>query len=661
MNNNSNPRINNNGRSNDLQSIDTVTKNTDDLILYGLALILVLFFIIISLPTVLFTLVLTIIFINIKKINKLYFCAISFILAILINFKFSFLENYLLSSLDFLKVIFNTIISGNSESIPIIYKSYIFNVNMVWQLLVALILSSVIAEIHYVNTKEEKKGISKKDKKRENEKEYLINKYLDKLNLKTHDEGTTTIGADYDEIKAVKIDDNAKHIIVAGTTGAGKTVAIANFIESAIQKNYPVFAIDGKGDLGEGSLLNYMQVLSKKSNRKLYVINFVEPGFSDCYNPFKNAGMTEAKDMLIGMSDWSEAHYKVNTERYLQQLIKILNIKNIPLDLNTIIKYSPTLFQNLIIEMKDNEEISIDEFTKLSDIIETTAPIVNSAMARFATTAESEAGEIFNSSGIDVYTALKEKANILIILDPLGKPELSKQVGRLAILDAKKAVSKLFLDKTRKYFIFDEFNVYASDVAIDLLNKSRSANVTCIPAFQSLSDLDKAGGVALRNQVIENCNNYIIMRQNSYDSSAEWEKVIGQEKTTNYSYSVEKKASIFGNKIISTGNGNMHESLESKYTYTDIQNLASGQSIFISKDQKIESKLKMRYVKVNELVVLHKKEPMNIILDENIPIKPIVKVDLKKVVEYKENEQTKEKEKEKEEETSFDDIENLLQ
>ncbi|MCB2295768.1 TraG/TraD/VirD4 family protein [Clostridium algoriphilum] len=67
--------------------------------------------------------------------------------------------------------------------------------------------------------------------------------------------------------------------------------------------------------------------------------------------------------------------------------------------------------------------------------------------------------------------------------------------------------------------------MYASDVAIELLNKSRSANITCIPAFQSLSDLDKAGGVALRNQVIENCNNYI--RQNSYDSSAEWEKVIG--------------------------------------------------------------------------------------------------------------------------------------
>jgi len=50
-----------------------------------------------------------------------------------------------------------------------------------------------------------------------------------------------------------------------------------------------------------------------------------------------------------------------------------------------------------------------------------------------------------------------------------------KQTSRAAIiLDAKKSVSKLFLNKTRKHYIFDELNVYAIDVAIDLLNKSRS-------------------------------------------------------------------------------------------------------------------------------------------------------------------------------------------
>ena len=628
---------------------DTNTSVGDRFIVFILAFITLVLFVIVSLPSVLFTMILTVVFINIKKISKIYFCIASFVLAILVNFKVSFIQKYLVHSINFLNIILDAVIHKKTATLSTLYKNYIININLVWQLLIALILSSIIAEIYYVKRQKEKKGKSKTEKRKENEKENKINKYLEKINLQTHDEGTTTIGADYENIKTVKINDNAKHIIVAGTTGAGKTIAIANFIESAMQKNHPVFAIDGKGDLGDGSLLNYMQSLSETYNRQLYVVNFVKPDESDHYNPFKGAGMTEAKDMLIGMSDWSEAHYKVNTERYLQQLIKILNIKKIPLDLNTIIKYSPTLFQNLIEEMKDNNEIGIGEYAKLSDIIETTAPIVNSAMARFATTSESEAGEIFNSNGVDVYTALKQKANILIILDSLGKPELSKQVGRLAILDAKKAVSKLFLDKTRKYFIFDEFNVYASDVAIDLLNKSRSANITCIPAFQSLSDLDKAGGVALRNQVIENCNNYIIMRQNSYDSSAEWEKVIGQEKRTNYSYGVEKKASIFGNKIISTGNGNMHETMQSKYTYTDIQNLETGQSIFISKDQKIDTKMKMRYVKVNGLV-LEKKESTKIDLDKTAPINPVAPVDIKP--EYKKSEEN--------EETSFDDIENLL-
>ncbi|HEY5589372.1 MAG TPA: TraM recognition domain-containing protein, partial [Candidatus Paceibacterota bacterium] len=229
----------------------------------------------------------------------------------------------------------------------------------------------------------------------------------------------------------------------------------------------------------------------------------------------------------------------------------------------------------------------------------------------------------------------------LIILDSLGKPELSKQVGRLAILDAKKAVSKLFLDKTRKYFIFDEFNVYASDVAIDLLNKSRSANITCIPAFQSLSDLDKAGGVALRNQVIENCNNYIIMRQNSYDSSAEWEKVVGKEETTNYSYSIEEKASLFGNKTISNGNGSMHKTMENKHTYTDIQNLETGQSIFISKDQRIDKKIKMRSIKIDELH-LEKKEHIKLKPKEPININPIKNIELDQ------------------DQNTFDDIEEML-
>ena len=634
--------------------------NSDSFLLFIISFIFIILFIIISLPAVILATILIIVFMNVKKIkriNKLYFCIASFVLAFLVNFKSSFIHNYYLTSKDFLGVIVNAIFDNKSSAIPTYYQNYILNINIVWQLLIALILSSIISEIFYLHRKEEKKGKTKTDIKKETKHESKMKKYLEKIDLLPHDEKTTTIGADYENVKTVKINDDAKHIFIAGTTGAGKTVAISNFIESAMQKNNPVFAIDGKGDLGNGSLLDYMQSLSEKNNRKLYVINFVEPTLSDYYNPFKNAGMTEAKDMLIGMTEWSEPHYKINTERYLQLLIKILNIKKIRLDLNTIIKYTPTQFQNLIEEMKNNNELGIDEFTKISDIIEHSADIINSAMARFATTAESEAGEIFTNDGIDIYTAMEEKANILMILDPLGKPEFSKQVGILAMLDAKKAVSKIFKDKKlfpdmdipRKYFILDEFNVYASDIAINLLNKSRTANVTCIPAVQSLSDLDKAGGKALRNQVIENCNNYLIMRQNSYDSSAEWEKVIGQEEVTNFTYSVEEKKSLFGHSILNTGNASKHTAMESKYTYSDIQNLENSQAILISKDQKIDKKIKVRFVKIDPV---EKKEPIKINLDKTVQSKPI---DDTNPIEPKEITKT-----DGNGESNFDDIENML-
>jgi type IV secretory pathway TraG/TraD family ATPase VirD4 len=611
------------------------TENMIILIILG-ALILT-FLAITSLPALIIAVFFTIPFLFIK-VNKLLFTLIGFIIAFLVNLKIGLAVQFFISSINFIKVLFNDLIHKNNISIT--YKNYIVHVNIIWQIVLAFIIASIIAHIISL-------FINKEEHSSEAIKERAVNKVLDKIKGLKHEDGYTTIGVEYENLSKIQIEDNAKHIAIAGTTGAGKTVTIVNFIENAMQKSYPVFAVDGKGDLSKGSLLDYMKTLSKKYNKKLYVINFVNPNDSDYYNPFLNAGMTEAKDMLISMNNWSEEHYKVNTERYLQQLIRILNMQKIKLDLNTIINYSPNKFKELIEKMKDNKNLSIDEYTKLSEIIENTGAIVNSAMARFATTAESEAGILFNSSGVDIYTAMKQKANILIILDTLSKPELSKQVGRLAVLDARKAVSKLFGDETRKFFIFDEFNVYASDSAVDLLNKSRSSNTTCIPAFQSLSDLDKAGGTALRNQVIDNCNNFIIMRQNGYDSAYEWEKLIGEEETTQYTYAIERKTGIFsgGNKV--TGTGSMHKVMESRVNADKIQNQKTGQAVFLSKDQGTLNIIKVRTINLE----LEKVSSNNGIENNKSTKLEKVKNIKKSAEEIKENDTSK---------NEFADIEDML-
>ena len=56
--------------------------------------------------------------------------------------------------------------------------------------------------------------------------------------------------------KPILAPDNAKHVFVCGTTGSGKTVALSNFIKNGIDKDFPMLIVDGKGDIGAGSILD---------------------------------------------------------------------------------------------------------------------------------------------------------------------------------------------------------------------------------------------------------------------------------------------------------------------------------------------------------------------------------------------------------------------
>ena len=65
-------------------------------------------------------------------------------------------------------------------------------------------------------------------------------------------ENATLIG--YNGKRPVFCADNSKHVFVCGTTGSGKTVALSNYIKNAIEKNFPLLIIDGKGDTNKNSI-----------------------------------------------------------------------------------------------------------------------------------------------------------------------------------------------------------------------------------------------------------------------------------------------------------------------------------------------------------------------------------------------------------------------
>ena len=386
--------------------------------------------------------------------------------------------------------------------------------------------------------------------------------------------------------KNVFIPSDAKHVFICGTTGSGKTVALSNFLASGAKYNYPMLIIDGKGDTDTGSLLEMTKRLCP--DRKLYVINLNEPSASDKYNPFKNTNTDVIKDMLINMTNWSEEHYKYNTERYIGRLCRLLAMQDIPISLDALTCYLPkSSFIKLSKDAGEKKLMSKAEHLDDVDLAKISGEIAESASARFATIRDSDLGQIFDEAGIDIYTALQENAIILFVLNPLLYPETSPLIGNLIIIDSKKAVSHFYREKKKRvFYIMDEINTYANASLLNLVNKSRSANVTCILATQSLSDLDEVSE-QFKEQIIENCNNYIVLRQNSSTNAEHWGNVIGTRQTLQATYQI----SGADGGVKSTDLGSLRKTREYIYHPDDIKLLGTGQAIFVSRDKMFHTRI----------------------------------------------------------------------
>ncbi len=323
------------------------------------------------------------------------------------------------------------------------------------------------------------------------------------------------------EVKLTDIDAN-HHTLAIGTTGTGKTTAISNIVQSAIDRNIRLFYVDGKGDM---NLAIRMQDYAKKKNVPFYIFSML--GESSRYNPLASGGVTSKKDRIIELRRWSEEHYRKIAEGYLQTTFALLDEMKLPIDLNTLSRYldMDELFL-LARELKDKN--MMDKLTRM----ENNKKDVSGLVAEIDNLINSEIGHLFDCSHGDVITlekAYREKAIVYFCLSPLAFPGYAKTLGKLIINDIKSLLAGNITrgKKDIIYTIFDEFSVFAGDQIVNLINQGREAGVCAVLATQSLSDISVVGGQALVGQILNNCNNYIIQRQNNPNDASVLADIIG--------------------------------------------------------------------------------------------------------------------------------------
>jgi len=397
-------------------------------------------------------------------------------------------------------------------------------------------------------------------------------KHLGKISGEKHPANGTLLGVDNIGKKVVITDEELNgHCLLLGATGAGKTTTLLNFVESAAQRGLPAIIVDGKGD---GDFVGKVRHLAEKYGRKIYFFSMTETADNKHYNPLRHGNYTELKDKLISLTEWTEPHYKMQAERYLQTAVKVLMAAGITVDLVSVAEeIAPKRLETLAAKLP--EEVG----RKVFDTVDEAGNTISGLLNRLAVFAESEIGWLFTDTGdantIDLLKVMQEKAMVLFSLNSLMFAEYSRLLGRLIVIDLKTAAARLLSRKQDIYCIFDEFGVFAGPHVIDLVNKSRAAGFHVILSTQELADLRFGGGNDLMEQVLGNTNIKILHRQDVPASAELLASLIG----TKDDYMITQQVNQTG----ATGMGTVKQEKSFIVHPDDIKRLGIGEAVLIKK------------------------------------------------------------------------------
>ena len=297
------------------------------------------------------------------------------------------------------------------------------------------------------------------------------------------------------------------HMAIIGATGSGKTETSKHFLLDQARQKQPTIFIDGKGAT---ELVDEFRDFCKKANQKFYVFRIDKEKGTQIYNGLSGTP-NQIKDKLItlfdlGGSQGASDYFNTKAKNHLSWLIKALYERDKEITLFSLINnFDPSELFELA---KSQKGLFLDtELKKMRAMEEKDLEGLYGKILELYNNTK----DTMNSDGITIEQAISENAFLLFSLDSLTYQTLSKSIGRFIIQDIRQN-AKTNKDLNKKTLIvMDEFNVFADNNVVDILNKGRSYQYMVILLFQSLADLSKVS-MDFQEQVLANTITKIVMK-----------------------------------------------------------------------------------------------------------------------------------------------------
>mgnify|MGYP002550645217 CR=1 FL=1 len=503
---------------------------------------------------------------------------------------------------------------------------------------------ALFAKYFWKNQVKSKQSIADKKKKESKYLSFRKNriKFLSKQQLKYRQSESkdTFIGySDYKERLTLDNQELNYHMFAVGGTGTGKTTLLAAVMEGALRNDKPIIFVDGKG---ERKAMQEFKEFCQAYGKKVYIFSEYE---DYTYNPLKHGTVTEIRDKIMNLFEWSEPYYKNFSSRYLQLIVKLIEEAGLPRDLETVYKLTSAalvedVFKNnletkeirneITEEIEEAEEeaavsqeddmlasLGIEEqppaskktktvtrievkevsflkegLQKLRDTLskdfsdEETERCLTGLRNQIGELLESDLGHLFKDSDKEIdLQKITDEGNIAIFsISGSRYRDYIKKLGKMVVLDVNSLVAyRQAVGKKSILAIYDEFSAYGNAEIVDIVNKARSAGFECIISTQTLADIDSIDPT-LTSRILSNCNTFASGRVNDSKDAERISNQFGTFSDNEITLQIEKKHNL---RKVESEKGTVREVDRFKVHPNEVKNLQIGE-VFINRKMKEE-------------------------------------------------------------------------
>ncbi len=383
-------------------------------------------------------------------------------------------------------------------------------------------------------------------------------------------------------------DQREMHMQVVGSTGTGKTESVLlPMLTHDIHHGKGAIIIDGKGDL---ELLDRIHYSVKKKGRlaDFYFFSLAHPKNSNTYNPLLRGNATELKDKIVGSMVWSEEFYRRMAEQAALTILNALLITGRKITFRTLYACLTDVksLESLADLTKPKDAVLQRDLVNMIDNFKSSQKFLSGLMADLYLSSRSEFSDLLDveEPDIDLLKLYQQNKIAYFALDLQGYGDTAKRMGRMILQDLKTVSSYIQsnVPASKRHF----FPVFIDDAAsfldlgfVDFLNKSRASRIAIALFHQSLGDLYFRAAPNFQQQVIENTNVKVILRQDDPNAVEMFSKIAGTRRTLIPTYQTE--AFMTGKGL--TGTGSVREGQTFKIEPDLIRALKRGEAVVIWK------------------------------------------------------------------------------